>query len=95
MHNAIDSTLTVAISRLADHTKALLQESGFEDCKAIIWATFSDDDGATRIVYRSRRANAANCFSVLSADDLLEGLQSARERGLTKLFWGLPNSSTD
>ena len=87
--------LTAAVSSLSADTKALLRKVGFEDHRAIIWAAFSDDEGVTRIVYRSYREDASRTFSLLAAADLLEGLEGARRNGMTKTLWGLADGGVD
>jgi len=89
MTNDTHPALVASVSSLASDTKFLLREVGFEDRRAIIWATFSDDNGATRVVYRSYRDDATTMLSLLKAVDLRQGLESARLRGLTKVLWGL------
>lgn len=87
--------LTAAVSSLSGDTKTLLRKVGFEDHRAIIWATFSDDEGATRIVYRSYKEDASRAFSLLTAADLVEGLESARRHGTRKALWGLADGAID
>jgi hypothetical protein len=80
---------TEALSYLLSETIALLQKFGFEDRQAIIWASFSDDNCNTRVVYRSYRKNAKEEFSCLMAADLREGLADARARGLSEVLLGI------
>ena len=68
---------------------SLLREAGSEDRGAIHWGSFSDDDGDTRIVFRAYRLDAARVLSLLTEDDLLQGLNAARAAGLSKVYWGI------
>lgn len=95
MPNDTDPALIAAVSRLPDSARTLLLEYGFEDRRAIIWATFSDDKGVTRIVFRSYRKDASQAFSFLRAADLQERLENARDHGVTKEFWGLDDGNVD
>ena len=83
------SALSAAIASIACDAKLLLQEHGLEDRGSIFWASFSDDCGKTRIVYRSHKSVAAKDFSLLNAADLRDGFRSARRQGVRKQMWGL------
>jgi hypothetical protein len=76
--------LDASIECLAPDVQLLLRKKGTEDCGEIFWATFSDDEGKTRIVCSSIKEDAPQFFSMLAAADLRAGLVNLRRRGLKK-----------
>jgi hypothetical protein len=89
MTNQPNPALDASIECLAPDVRLLLRGAGTEDRGAIFWATFSDDEGETRIVYRSYKEDAPQFFSMLAAADLCAGVVNLRRLGLKKSFWGL------
>lgn len=90
MRTTCQAVETVVREALADATaRMLLRSAGAEDHGEILWATFSDDGGETRIVFRAHRDEVAQVLRVIPGKDFQAGLTSARSAGQRKVFWGL------
>lgn len=77
------------LKELDPSVSRLLRKVGTEDHGEILWATFSDDEGRTRIVFRVYRRDGLKAFGLVGIDDLRAGLRNARLNGLDKVHWGI------
>jgi hypothetical protein len=80
---------SAATGALSTDVRALLCDCGIEDHGEIVWVSFSDDGGATRIVFRAHRQDVTRVFALLDPSELRNGLVAARDAGQRKVFWGL------
>lgn len=89
MMTASEVLANAATEGLSPDVRALLSRCGTEDHDEIVWTSFSDDDGATRIVFRAHRQDAHRMFGILNSSELRAGLVAARAAGRRKVVWGL------
>lgn len=82
-----------AIASIDPEVRVLIRASGTEDHDDIVWVIFSDDGGATRIVFRAKRQDANRVLGLLQVEELREGLVAVRSSGKTKVYWGLLDDS--
>jgi hypothetical protein len=92
MHAEDERSIVEVKCALGPGLRVLLRHAGTEDGVSIVWATFSDDEGVTRIVMRAYREQAIQEFSLLAEADLRDGLSAARSAGTRKVYWGAVDS---
>jgi len=71
---------------LSSGLQALLRHAGTDDHGEVVWASFSDDEGQTRVIFRALRQDETRAFSLLADDELLLGLSEARRAGKRKVI---------
>lgn len=89
MATAGERLASEALKALDCQVCTLLLRCGTEDHDEIVWASFSDDEGATRIIMRAYRQDAARVFGLLFIAELRKALTNARTSGERKVLWGI------
>lgn len=89
MFDETHPVLIEAIACIPLACRPLFRKIGDEDHGKIIWATFSDDEDSTRVIFRSYRRKANHELSLLSAPDLTDMLEHARGHGVKRIYLGL------
>jgi hypothetical protein len=69
--------------------RALVRRTGLSDHGEIVWATFSDDDGATRIRYATHRDHLTPVVSQLDECVFKSELARMRNAGEKLICWGV------
>ncbi len=89
MSTADQLVAKTATESLNAGVRSLLRRWGTEDHGEIVWMTFSDDEGVTRVVYEVLREHAHEAPRLLSATRLKDELEAARAKNVKKVCWSL------